>query len=64
MSPMLWLAEAVCRVPSVQDINVESTMENLPDTSVNDQWDDNIEATHELNTHMVNNTINCRTIVK
>ena len=32
MSPMRRLAEAVHRVPSVQDINVEGTMENLPDT--------------------------------
>ena len=52
MSPMRWLAEAV---PSVQDINVEGTMENLPDTPINDQWDDNIEATPELNQPMENN---------
>ena len=55
MSPMRWLAEAVCRVPSVQDINIENTMENLPDTPINDQWDDNIEATPELDPHMENN---------
>ena len=29
-------------------------MENLPDTSTNDQWDDNIEATPELNQPMEN----------
>ena len=57
MSPMRWLAEAVCRVPSVQDTNIESTMENLPDTSINDQWDDNIEATPELNQPMENNIL-------
>ena len=55
MSPMRWLAEAVHRVPSVQDINVERTMENLPDTPINDQCDDNIEATSELNQPMENN---------
>ena len=55
MSPMRRLAEAVLRVPSVQDINVEGTMENLPDTPINDQWDDNIEATPELNQLMENN---------
>ena len=55
MSPMRRLAEAVCRVPSVQDINVEGTMENLPDTPINDQWDDSIEVTPELNQPMENN---------
>ena len=55
MSPMQWLAEAVHRVPSVQDINVEGTMENLPDTPINDQWDDSIEVTPELNQLMENN---------
>ena len=30
-------------------------MENLPDTSINDQWDDIIEATPELNQPMENN---------
>ena len=55
MSPMRWLAEAVHRVPSVQDINVEGTMENLPDTPINDQWDDSIEVTPELNQPMENN---------
>ena len=49
MSPMQRLAEAVHGVPSVQDINVEGTMENLPDTPLNDQWDDSIDATQELN---------------
>ena len=47
MSPMRWLAEAVHRVPSVQDINAEGTMENLPDTPINDQWDDSIDVTPE-----------------
>ena len=55
MSPMRRLAEAVRRVPSVQDINMENTMENLPDTPINDQWEDNIEVTPELNPHMENN---------
>ena len=49
MSPMQRLAEAVRRVPSVQDINIEGTMENLPDTPINDQWDDSIDVTPELN---------------
>ena len=49
MSPMRQLAEAVRRVPSVQDINVEGTMENLPDTPLNDQWDDSMDSTPELN---------------
>ena len=49
MSPMRWLTEAVHRVPSVQDINVEGTMENLPDTPINDQWDDSIDVTPESN---------------
>ena len=55
MSPMRWLAEAVHRVPSVQDINVEGTMENLPDTPLNNQWDDSIDATQELNQPMGDN---------
>ena len=49
MSPMRWLAEAVHRVPPVQDINVEGTMENLPDTPINDQWSDSIDVTPESN---------------
>ena len=49
MSPMQWLAEAVRRVPPVQDINVEGTMENLPDTPINDQWSDSIDVTPESN---------------
>ena len=49
MSPMRRLAEAVHRVPSAQDISVEGTMENLPDTPLNDQWDDSIDVTPELN---------------
>ena len=55
MSPMQRLAEAVHRVPSVQNINVEGTIENLPDTPINDQWDDSIEVTPELNQPMENN---------
>ena len=46
---MRWLAEAVHRVPSVQDINVEGTMGNFLDTPINDQWDDSIDATQESN---------------
>ena len=49
MSPMQRLTEAVCRVPSVQDISVEGTMENLPNTPINDQWDDSIDVTPKLN---------------
>ena len=49
MSPMQRLTGAVHRVPSVQDINVEGTMENLPDTPINDQWDDSIDVTPESN---------------
>ena len=45
MSPMRQLTEAVHRVPQIQDINVEGTMENLPDTPVNDQWSDSIDVT-------------------
>ena len=30
-------------------------MENLPDTPINDQWDDSIEATPELNQPIENN---------
>ena len=55
MSPMRWLAKAVCRVPSVQDINVEGTMENLPDTPINDQWEDSIDVTPESNQPMGDN---------
>ena len=39
----------------MQDINVEGTMENLPDTPINDQWDDSIEVTPELNQPMEDN---------
>ena len=52
---IMFQEEAVHRVPSVQDINVERTMENLPDTPINEQWDDNIEGTPELNQPMENN---------
>ena len=55
MSPMQWLAEAVCRVPSVQHINVEGTMENLPDTPINDQWDNSIDVTPESHQPIDNN---------
>ena len=55
MSPMQRLAEAVRRVPSVQDIIVEGTMENLPDAPINDQWDDSIHVTPELTQPMENN---------
>ena len=54
MSPMQWIAEAVRRVPSVQDVNIVTTVENIPDTPVNDQWDDSIEVTPELNPPMDN----------
>ena len=54
MGPMRRIAEAVRRVPSVQDVNIVTTMENIPDTPVNDQWDDSIEVTPELNPHMNN----------
>ena len=47
MSPMRRLAEAVRRVPQVQDITVEGTMENLPGTPINDQWSDSIDITPE-----------------
>ena len=49
MSPMRRIAEAVRRVPQVQDINIEGTIENLPDTPISDQWDDSIDVTPELN---------------
>ena len=55
MSPMRWLAEAVHRVPSVQDINEEETMKNLPDTPINDKWDDSIDVTPESNQPIGNN---------
>ena len=54
MSPMRWIAEAVRRVLSVQDVNIVTTVENIPDTPVNDQWDDSIEVTPELNPPMDN----------
>ena len=56
MSPMQRLAESVCRVPSVQDINVEETMANLPDTPLNDQWGDSIDVAQELNQPRGDNT--------
>ena len=49
MSPMRQIAKAVHRVPQIQDINVEGTMENLPDTPINDQWSDNIDVIPESN---------------
>ena len=49
MSTIRQIAEAVRRVPQVQDINVEGTMENLPDTPFNDQWSDSIDVTPESN---------------
>ena len=50
MSPMRRIAEAVRRVPSVQDVDVVTTRENVPETSVNNQWDDGIDVTPELDT--------------
>ena len=50
MSPMQRIAEAVRRVPSVQDVDIVTTTENIPETSVNNQCDDGIDATPELNT--------------
>ena len=50
MSPMRRIAEAVRRVPSVQDVDVVTTRENIPETSVNNQWDDGIDVTPELDT--------------
>ena len=32
----------------MQDVNIVTTMENIPDTPVNDQWDISIEVTPEL----------------
>ena len=52
MSPMRWIAEAVRRVPSVQDVDIVTTMENIPETPVNNQWDDSIDVMPELNTQM------------
>ena len=49
MSPMRRIAEAVHRVPSVQDVNIVTTVGNISDTPVNDQWDDSIGVTPELN---------------
>ena len=49
MSPMQGIAEPVRGVPQVQDINVEGTMENLPDTPINDQWSNSIDVTPESN---------------
>ena len=37
MSPMQRIAEAVQRVPSVQDVDIVTTMENIPETPVNNQ---------------------------
>ena len=50
MSPMRQIVEAVRRVPSVQDVDIVTTTENIPETSVNNQWDDGIDTTPELNT--------------
>ena len=50
MSPMRRIVEAVRRVPSVQDVDVVTTRENIPETSVNNQWDDGIDVTPELDT--------------
>ena len=50
MSPMRRIAEAVRRVPSVQDIDIVTTMENIPETPVNNQWDDGIDIAPELDT--------------
>ena len=50
MSPMRRIAEAVQRVPSVQDVDIVTTRENIPETSVNNQWDDGIDVTSELDT--------------
>ena len=52
MSPIRWIAEAVRRVPSVQDVDIVTTMENIPETPVNNQWDNSINVTPELNTQM------------
>ena len=45
MSPMRRIAEAVQRVPSVQDVDIITTMENTPEIPVNNQWDDGIDVT-------------------
>ena len=44
------IVEAVRRVPSVQDVDIVTTMENIPETPVNNQWDDSIDVTPELDT--------------
>ena len=54
MSPMRRIAEAVQRVPSVQDVDIITTMENTPEIPVNNQWDDGIDVTPELDTRMDN----------
>ena len=38
MSPMRRVAEAACRVPEVQDINIVETSRGLPNISVTNQW--------------------------
>ena len=50
MSPMRWITEAVRRVPSVQEVDIVTTRENISETSVNNQWDDGIDVTPELDT--------------
>ena len=52
MSPMRWIVEAVRRVPSVQDVDIVTTRENIPETSVNNQWEDGMDVTSELDTQM------------
>ena len=54
MSPTRWIAEAIRRVPSVQDVDIVTTMENTPEIPVNNQWDDGIDITPELDTRTDN----------
>ena len=54
MSPMRRIAEAVRRVPSAQDVDIVTTMENTPEIPVNNQWDDGIDVTPELDNRMDN----------
>ena len=62
MSPMRRIAEAVRRVPSVQDVDIVTTAENILERPVNNPWDDGIDVMPELNTQTVSripSTMDC-----
>ena len=56
MSPMQRIAEAVCRVPEVQDTNVEGTMENFLEAPIHDHSSDTVDIIPEANQPTEDNT--------